>query len=594
MHWLVFVEMLLIWSSAVGFSLAWYAWRQRSTPGNIYFSAIMVCVALYAVSVACELASSGIPAKILWSKIQYLSTSNLAPLWMLFALRYGQYGRWINRRVVAALWLAPAAALCLVWTNEWHGLAWSDVYPLHDRESGLVVYQHGPAVWCLVVYSYILAALASSLLLFRAYGSARLFRGQMTALIVATAVPLCGNLVYFMGYYRGFDLAPLLFTVSGALIIRGIFRWRLLKVMPIAYEAMLKAMRDGVVVVDAENRVVDMNDAAGMLLRLPADAIGLPVERALRSWPELARLTDGFRELDAPTADLSQGPQWLEANVTPLFDSQTQLVGRLLLVRDISERKNAEEARRRLDAQAMQAQKVESLGVLAGGIAHDFNNMLMVIQGNTELALARLADDEHARTYLEAVNATVERAAELARHMLAYAGRFHLQPARVDMSEVVRHTSPVVRVAVPENITLGYELAEGLPAARIDVVQMRQVVMNLVRNAVEAIDAAPGAITIKTGVIECNRDCFLEPGTQDALAEGTYVFFDVTDTGPGLEASLAQIIFDPFFSTKFLGRGLGLAAALGVVRGHKGTIQVISTPGNGATFRVLIPVDATL
>jgi len=297
-------------------------------------------------------------------------------------------------------------------------------------------------------------------------------------------------------------------------------------------------------------------------------------------------------ELAAP--DLSRGSTWLETRVTPVYSGQNHFAGKLLLVRDISERKNAEEARRRLDAQAMQAQKIESLGVLAGGIAHEFNNLLMVIQGNAELAIARLGPEAQVRTYLDAVNEAVERAAELAKHMLAYAGRVQLQPALVDVSDVVRHTAPMIRVIVPGHVALSYELSERLPPARIDVVQMRQAVMNLARNAVEAIGETPGAITIKTGVVTCGRDYFLDPGTQDPLAEGDYLFIDVVDTGPGLDASALRKVFDPFFSTKFLGRGLGLPATLGVVHGHKGTIRVDSAPGKGATFRLLLPAETPL
>ncbi len=594
MHWLVIVEMLLIWSSGIGLCLAWYAWRQRSTPGHNYFSLVMVAVAFYAVAVACELASSGIPAKVLWSKIQYLATSNLAALWMLFALSYGQYGGYIGRRLIVALWLIPAVALCLVWTNEWHGLAWPAIYPLNAQGNGLVVYQHGPAVWCLVIYSYVLMVAAAALLLFRAYASARLFRGQMTVLLVALAAPLGGNVLYFSGVYRGFDLAPLLFTVSGALILWAIFRWRLLKAMPIAYDAILTAMQEGVVFIDAENRVVDVNPAASTLLRLPAGAIAMTAEQALGAWPQATVLSEGLREMELAAPDLSRGSTWLETRVTPVYSGQNHFAGKLLLVRDISERKNAEEARRRLDAQAMQAQKIESLGVLAGGIAHEFNNLLMVIQGNAELAIARLGPEAQVRTYLDAVNEAVERAAELAKHMLAYAGRVQLQPALVDVSDVVRHTAPMIRVIVPGHVALSYELSERIPPARIDVVQMRQAVMNLARNAVEAIGETPGAITIKTGVITCGRDYFLDPGTQDLLAEGDYLFIDVVDTGPGLDASALRKVFDPFFSTKFLGRGLGLPATLGVVHGHKGTIRVDSAPGKGATFRLLLPAETPL
>jgi len=577
LYWFLAVEALILCSSGAGFFLAWYAWRQRAIPGSAYFSVIMAGMALYSLSVACELASSGIPAKILWSKIQYLFTAAFAPLWLHFALSFGQYGDWSKRRGLAVIWLLPVVVLALVWTNERHGLAWPDVYPIPNHPAGLVVYEHGPAVWALVAYSYLLLLMGWGLLLHKAYRSAHLYRSQMAALLAAVVVPLAVNMIYLSGTYEGFDLSSLVFVASGAVIIWAILRLRLLRVLPIAYDAMLANMRDGLVLVDAQGRLVDVNAAANTLLRLPPDAIGRDAGEVLHAWPALLGLKDDAIEISIPAAP--ETTRWLEAGVTPLRNARGANLGRLLLVRDISERKNAEEARRRLDAQLVQAQKVESLGVLAGGIAHDFNNMLMVIRGNIELAVAELPADASVRDHLEVVNATVERAAELARHMLAYAGKVHIRLARVDLSEVVRHVAPMVRVVVPDPITVRWELAEGLPHAQIDVVQMRQVVMNLVRNAVEAIDTRPGVIVLRTG--------------EQNGPEERCVFLEVADTGPGIDPSVIDRVFDPFFTTKFIGRGLGLAAALGVVRSHNGTVEVTSVPGQGAKFRVSLPVETT-
>ncbi len=254
-------------------------------------------------------------------------------------------------------------------------------------------------------------------------------------------------------------------------------------------------------------------------------------------------------------------------------------------------RKQAEQARRELEAQMQHAQKLESLGVLAGGIAHDFNNFLMAILANAEMALSKLAPADPARAYLRQVSTAAERAATLTKQMLAYSGRgkFVIQP--LDASLLVKEISHLLEVSISKQVTIQYGLAGDLPAVEADAGQLRQIVMNLITNASEAIGERTGLIRVGTGVVDADREYLSRTYVDDGLPAGRYVYIEVTDSGCGMDAETRAKIFDPFFTTKFTGRGLGLAAVLGIVRGHHGALSIDSEPGRGTTFRVLFPAS---
>ncbi len=256
---------------------------------------------------------------------------------------------------------------------------------------------------------------------------------------------------------------------------------------------------------------------------------------------------------------------------------------------DVTERKRAEGERRRLEAQIQHTQKLESLGVLAGGIAHDFNNLLVGILGNASLALMDLPDESPARYSLEQIETAAQRAADLTNQMLAYSGkgRFVVQP--LHLSRLVEEMTHLLEASISKKVVLKYAFAEALPAVEADATQIRQVIMNLITNASEAIGNKSGTVTVSTGLVQADRAYLSETYLNEELPEGSYVYLEVADTGTGMDSATRARIFDPFFTTKFTGRGLGLAAVLGIVRGHRGAIKIYSEPGHGTTFRVLLP-----
>jgi signal transduction histidine kinase/CheY-like chemotaxis protein len=263
------------------------------------------------------------------------------------------------------------------------------------------------------------------------------------------------------------------------------------------------------------------------------------------------------------------------------------------LIREQTEHAESDKARRAIEAKVLEVQKLESLGVLAGGIAHDFNNLLVAIMGNAGLALLDLPEDSPARTSIMDVEIASRRAGELARQMLAYSGRSRFRIEPVELSDLVRELLTLLQVSIGKGVILKLHLPDEPIVVDADAAQLRQVVMNLVINAADAIHDRSGTVTIRVGRIEADADYLANAHPEAGLEPGHYATLEVADTGIGMDRETQDRIFDPFFTTKFTGRGLGLAAVLGIVRGHAGALRVYSELGHGSTFRVVLPLSAS-
>ena len=240
-----------------------------------------------------------------------------------------------------------------------------------------------------------------------------------------------------------------------------------------------------------------------------------------------------------------------------------------------------------------QAQKIESLGVLAGGIAHDFHNLLAGVLGHAELALAKLPPASPGRGHVEGIEAAANHAAELSRQMLAYSGDGQFEVTPSDLGMMIEGMYDLLHAAVDKKAALKLDLSTNLPPIEIDASEVQQVVLNLVTNASDALAGGTGVISITTGVRGLDEAFLTETYLDDGLPGGLYVVLEIADTGHGMAPEIWERMFDPFFSTRPTGRGLGLAAVLGIVRGHRGAIQVESEPGRGTVIRVFFPASST-
>jgi PAS domain S-box-containing protein len=296
------------------------------------------------------------------------------------------------------------------------------------------------------------------------------------------------------------------------------------------------------------------------------------------------------RELETRIVTRQGEVRWVHVLFQTSARTEADGVGRFVgAVRDVTERKRAEEERRRLEQHMSEVQRLDSLGVLAGGIAHDFNNMLAVIRGNSRLALADLDAGVAPRERLERIRSAAEHATGLTEQMLTYSGRAPVSLRPLALSQLVLGTRDLLVAAVQEGARLEFDLEEDIPPVEGDVTRLQQVLVNLVSNASEALGERGGTIRVATGLCRMDRRELAEGyGTSDA-APGDYVSLAVSDTGPGIGPEAQQRIFEPFFTTRASGRGLGLAAVLGIVVAHRGVIRIESRTGHGTTFRVLLP-----
>ncbi len=259
------------------------------------------------------------------------------------------------------------------------------------------------------------------------------------------------------------------------------------------------------------------------------------------------------------------------------------------IARDITPRRAAEQERQRLQDQLQETQRLESLGVLAGGVAHDFNNLLTAILGNASLARDCLDKPAQAGDFITQVENAANQAAGLCRQMLAYAGRGHVRTEAVQLPGLITESARLLEMTVACRARLELKLDEGLPPIMADASQVRQIVMNLVHNASEAIPHHHGQIRIAARAVTIDAAMIATARVRAAAQPGPGVTLSVSDNGAGMDRSTLERIFEPFFTTKFTGRGLGLPAVLGIVRSHRALLHVESTVGKGSTFRVTFP-----
>lgn len=363
---------------------------------------------------------------------------------------------------------------------------------------------------------------------------------------------------------------------------------------------LLDAVEEAVIAVDSAGTIIYWNRVAAFLY-------GWPTDEVIGQNFDLIFGADPPEHLRALTVRLCEGAAWSgevevrrrDGTVFPVLmtnspiSDQGRRMGSVSVSIDITERKRAEDERLAFERNLLETQKLESLGVLAGGIAHDFNNLLMTILGNAGLALMELPPEAPARASITQIELAVKHAADLTRQLLAYAGKGRFIIQKLNLNALIEEMMHLLQVSIPKTVALRYQLAPHLPPVEADAAQIRQVVMNLVINAAQAIGDKQGSISISTGVQFADQAYLSEAYLAPHLPEGQYVFLEVADTGSGMDADTRAKIFEPFFTTKATGRGLGLAAVLGIVRGHNGALGVYSAPGQGSTFKFLLPAAAS-
>lgn len=357
--------------------------------------------------------------------------------------------------------------------------------------------------------------------------------------------------------------------------------------------ALLNAPADEIVLIAPDGTISDANFAFAHAHATTREAlIGRPLVEVCHL-ECVAQLPDFIERLSAQRAPIRfesrHNDRYLDHLLAPILDATGQLTSVAIFTRDITALKRNEIERLQMERRLLETQRMESIGVLAGGIAHDFNNLLTGMLGNAELLLLDLPSGSPEYHSAEAISAAARRAADLTGQLLAYAGkgRYVFEPTRLD--ELVSAMIDLLRASVSRQITLSHTVGEEVPTIEADPAQIRQVLLSLVRNAGEAIGDAAGAIDLSVHSVSLSRADLDALALGAGLAPGRYVELAVHDTGPGMDDDTLARIFDPFFTTRFTGRGLGLPAAHGIVRSHRGALRVRSAPGEGTTIQIWWP-----
>ena len=368
------------------------------------------------------------------------------------------------------------------------------------------------------------------------------------------------------------------------------------------YREMFEISPQAIVMMDRDGTLLEANKKVYDLFGIPSEEIigknfinlpYLPEESRAKAIESFRKRIKGDSippyeiEIISKSGDMKIG----QIMGTLVRDKKGEIARTLIMISDITQQKRNEAEARKLQTQVQHAQKLESLGVLAGGIAHDFNNLLMGVLGNASLALKNITNKTEAGKYIDKIEKTAYQAAELTNQLLAYSGKGKFQVQSVNLSKIIEEITQLLKVSISKKVTLRYDFEESLPLIEADVSQLNQVIMNLIVNASEAMGDKSGIVSIRTGIMNLDKTYLADTYLDENLPGGEYVTLEVSDNGAGMDEKTQAQIFEPFFTTKLRGHGLGLAAVLGIVRGHKGAIKVYSEPGQGTTIKVLLPTQ---
>jgi PAS domain S-box-containing protein len=561
---------------------------RRNVPGSYTFMWLLLAIAHWSLTSAVSLLVEDPETLIAIAKIQYLAIAPIGLLWVLFAARYARMD-WPTRRWLQVLLIAePVLTILLAVTNERHGLLWASIAPIDTPLGGSIVYTGGPWYWVHVAYTYALLLVGASMLVRGLRTFPPPYRRQRWAVVLGLLAPWIGNVLYLLRWPApGIDLTPLGFAVSGLSLSWGVYRYRMFGLVPAARDMVVDSMEDGVLVLDSQRRMVDLNPAAEYLTGVTHAQTGRSIAELVPWWSSAG--TEDRRSPTLPMIVRAEPSKYFEVRVLPLRDLDRPFVGWLVVVRDISARRRAEAERYAFERRMQEQQKAESLTVFAAGIAHDFNNLLTGILGNADLLAMQAPPDSPHRRTAEAIVIGAQRAADLVSKMLAYAGGGRVVAERVNLDTMAREMVELLSASVADHCTLTYDGPDSIPNVDADPTQVRQVVLNLIVNATEAVESG-GVVTVATGVETLDREDLAKMTFGADQDPGNYVFVDVVDNGPGMSEDTLSRIFDPFFSTKDQGRGLGLAAVRGIVGSHQAALRVTTHPGQGTRFRVWLPL----
>ncbi len=564
--------------------VAWLAWQRRQTPGGAYFALLMLAIAAWAFAGAFEAGLSSAPAKVLWAKLCYPGIVSISPLWLLFALDYSRQTRPLSRTQTLLLWGVPAVVLLMAFTNDWHSLVWTRITPATNTSGEWLIYERGPVVWINVVYSYLLLLSGTVILVRAVLRSVQLYRQQVGALLLGAALPWISNIAYVFNLspWPEYDLTPIAFALSGMTIAYGLFRFQMLDVVPVARGVLIENMVDGVLVLDARNRIIDVNPATCLLLACDeARIVGKPAEAVLAEWPELIR--QGHDAPQIQTEIVLNGSQWFDVRISLLRDRRQQFTGWLVVLRDIHARKQAETMLQQYN-QELQARNTE-LDAFAHTVAHDLKTPLSTAVGYGTLLEARYAglSDVKRLEILGIINRSGRRMASIIDELLLLAQIRKLSDVQfmpLDTGAIVAEAQERLILLIEERQAEIVMPAEW-PVAFGYAAWVQEIWANYIGNALKYGGDPAAGIAPR-----------VQLGWDGPTGEPPFIRFWVQDNGPGLAPEEQARLFTPFTrldQAHAKGHGLGLSIVRRIIDKLGGQVDVESELGRGSCFWFTLP-----
>ena len=552
----------------------------------------MLAVAEWTLAYILWLMGVDLTAKLIWAKVEYVGIVSVPVAWLAFAVQYTGRQKWLTYRRLILLAVIPVVTLLLTWTNEFHGLVWAQ-YNLRP-EGSMMLWErtYGAWFWVHAAYSYTLLLAGASLLIRAAFSSYHLYRRQAIVILIAVLVPTVGNAVYVfqVGSVTLIDFTPLAFAVSGFVIALGILRYKLMDIVPVARDVVIEGMNDGLMVLDAYGRVVDMNPAAQLIIgQVPSEVMGRPLAELLPNWPELAELRQ-TKDVVRLEIVLSRDGRDLHCDVriSPLYDRRGSVTGETVVLRDITDRKDMERQlekvyQRERDLRQDLETEIKNRLEFTRALVHELRTPITPIMVCSEVLTTELREEPGlslSKSIHRGVIHLDERIGELLDVARGEVGMLQLVPEQGDISKLLSEiVEDMETMASSQEKTLVSDLQSSLPPVWFDSARVRQVVMNLLDNAFK--------FTPEGGKI-----------TLSANEEPAALLVEVRDTGRGLSDEDKQKLFKPYqrlggFRTHASGLGLGLALSKMLVELHGGEMRVESQEGKGSTFGFTLPLDSS-
>ncbi|NTV63131.1 MAG: response regulator [Oscillochloris sp.] len=590
------------------------AWRNRSERGAWAFVVLMSSVMVWSLAYAQELHSTTLSTKIFWAKIEYVGVVSVPVAWLVFAIHYTEREGWLTRWRVVLLALPSLFMLGLVWTNELHRLVWQTI--------SLVPYaafigwksEYGPVFWLFTAYGYLLL-LIGSLLLWIIVQRLALYRSQARALLIGSILPWFGNLIYNFGLspLPGVELAPFTFTITGLLFTWALWRWRLLDIVPIARDRVIERMRDGVIVLDPQDRIVDINPAACRIIDWDRRAVlGRPILEILGQYASIAEQFVDTSDVDEQITIGEHGERHVfQVRVSPLHERKRTSGGRLVILSDITHLKQAEHEliQARMAAETANEAKSAFLATMSHEIRTPMNGVL----GMTDLLLeSELSPSQ--QELVQMIHTSGSQLMRMINSILDFskieAGQLDLDMQTFDLRACIESSLDLVApTAAEKGLDLSYVMMPGVPTTIVqDQTRLRQILVNLLNNAVKFTQHGEVTLEIHTskGALVALHDeaASQHPEAPDSVqleaphgqAEPSlslpvsFLLFAVHDTGIGIPADRMDRLFRSFSQVDaatartYGGTGLGLAISKLLVSAMGGDMAVESAVGQGSTF----------